>query len=107
MAETREFFEKYMPEKLVEKPNLVNEVKAVFRFDVTGAGSWVIDLKTPPGAVFEVLADPPAADCVITVAKADWETVLDKPSYAMQLFMTGKLKASNIGLAMALQKILG
>ncbi|GDX78907.1 hypothetical protein LBMAG42_07180 [Deltaproteobacteria bacterium] len=107
MAETREFFEKYMPEKLVEKPNLVNEVKAVFRFDVTGAGIWVIDLKTPPGAVSEVVGDPPPADCVITVGKADWETVLDKPSYAMQLFMTGKLKASNIGLAMALQKILG
>lgn len=106
MAETREFFENHMPKTLVDKPNLVNEVKAVFRFDVTGAGCWVIDLKTPPGAVTEVLADPPAADCVITVAKADWEAVLDKPSYAMQLFMTGKLKASNIGLAMALQKIL-
>ncbi len=107
MAETREFFEKYMPEKLVEKPNLVTEVKAVFRFDVAGAGIWMMDLKNPPGGITEVEGEPPPADCVITVAKADWETVLDKPAYAMQLFMTGKLKASNIGLAMALQKILG
>ena len=44
---------------------------------------------------------------MITVARADWERVLDNPGVAMQLFMTGKLKASNIGLAMALQKILG
>lgn len=107
MAETREFFDDYMPKKLIEKPNLVNEVKAVFRFDVKDAGSWIIDLKSPPGAVRAVEGEPPPADCVITVGKADWEQVLDKPSYAMQLFMTGKLKASNIGLAMALQKILG
>jgi putative sterol carrier protein len=106
MAETREFFDDYMPKKLIEKPNLVNEVKAIFRFDVKDAGSWIIDLKSPPGGV-RAAEEGEAADCVITVGKADWEQVLDKPSYAMQLFMTGKLKASNIGLAMALQKILG
>jgi len=105
MAETSEFFHDYMPKKLIEKPNLVNEVKAIFRFDVKDAGSWIIDVKNAPGGV-HVAAEGEAADCVITVGKADWEQVLDKPSYAMQLFMTGKLKASNIGLAMALQKIL-
>jgi putative sterol carrier protein len=105
MAETREFFEDYMPKKLTDKPDLI-KTNATFRFDVGGAGSWVIDLKNAPGAVREA-TEGEAADCVITVAKADWEKVLDNPASAMQLFMTGKLKASNIGLAMALQKILG
>lgn len=104
MAETKEFFEKFMPEKIEKNPNLAASVKAVFQFDVAGAGTWTIDLSGPPGAVREGAAEKPG--CVITVAKADWEKVLDNPSYAMQLFMTGKLKASNVGLAMQLQKIL-
>ena len=104
MAETTEFFEKYMPEKLQAKPDLASSVKAVFQFDITGAGTWTIDLLNPPGAVREGPAEAPG--CIITVAKADWEKLLDNPSYAMQLFMTGKLKASNVGLAMQLQKIL-
>lgn len=104
MAETADFFNTYMPEKLQNKPDLAASVKAVFQFDITGAGTWTIDLATPPGAVREGPAENPG--CVITVAKADWEKLLDNPSYAMQLFMTGKLKASNVGLAMQLQKIL-
>lgn len=104
MAETTEFFEKYMPEKLQAKPDLASTVKAIFQFDITGAGTWTIDLLNPPGQVKEGPAEN--AGCVITVAKADWEKLLDNPSYAMQLFMTGKLKASNVGLAMQLQKIL-
>lgn len=104
MAETAEFFTTYMPEKLEKNPNLASTVKAVFQFDITDAGTWTIDLATPPGAVREGPAENPG--CIITVAKADWEKLLDNPSYAMQLFMTGKLKASNVGLAMQLQKIL-
>lgn len=104
MADTREFFEKYMPEKLTANPALVSSVKAIFQFDVTGAGSWSIDLLNPPGAVTE--GATAGAGCVITVGKDDWEKLLDNPGLGMQLFMTGKLKASNIGLAMQLQKIL-
>ncbi len=105
MAETREFFEIYMPNKLAKKPDLASSVNAVFQFDVAGAGTWTIDLKTPGGVVREGAAEN--AGCIITVAKADWEKVLDNPAFAMQAFMTGKLKASNVGLAMQLQKILG
>jgi putative sterol carrier protein len=104
MADTREFFETYLPEKFGKNPNLAATVKAVIQFDIDGAGSWVVDLAAPPGAVREGTAESPS--CVITVAKADWEKVLDQPSYAMQAFMTGKLKATNIGVAMQLQKIL-
>ncbi len=104
MAETHEFFHDYMPKKLTDNPGLITSVKAVFQFNITDAGTWTVDLKNPPGAVTE--GEAAAADCVITVAKADWEKLLDTPSLGMQLFMTGKLKASNIALAMQLQKIL-
>ncbi len=104
MAETREFFEQYMVTKLAENPALVASVKAIFQFNVTDAGSWTVDMLTPPGSVTE--GEHPEAGCVITVGKADFEKMLDTPSMGMQLFMTGKLKASNIALAMQLQKIL-
>lgn len=105
MAETREFFETFMPEKLKNKPDLASTVNAIFQFDVTGAGIWTIDLVTPGGVVHEGPAEN--AGCIITVGKDDWEKLLDNPGVAMQLFMTGKLKASNVGLALQLQKILG
>ncbi len=103
MADTREFFEKFMPEKLEANPGLAPSVNAVYQFDVTGAGTWTIDL-TGAGAVHEGPAVAPG--CIITVAQADWEAMLDKPALAMQLFMMGKLKASNVALALQLQKIL-
>jgi putative sterol carrier protein len=104
MAETREFFDSFMPEKLKANPGLAASVNAVFQFDIKDAGVWTIDLTTPGGAVREGAAAEPG--CIITVAKADWEKLLDNPPSAMMLFMTGKLKASNVGLAMQLQKLL-
>jgi putative sterol carrier protein len=108
MADTSEFFTDYMPKKIEEKraagKDLVADVKAIIQFDVTGAGVWNIDLKNQPGSVNE--GANPDAGCIITVAKADWEKIMDSPAYAMQCFMTGKLKASNVALAMQLQKIL-
>lgn len=105
MAETREFFEKYLPEKFSKNPGLSASVNAVFLFEIADAGSWVVDLTKTPGVVTEGTTENPG--CKLNVGKADWEKVLDNPGYAMQAFMTGKLKASNVGLAMQLQKILG
>ena len=45
---------------------------------------------------------------MITCKKDDWENLLENRfSNAMQFFMMGKLKASNLGLATQLQKIVG
>lgn len=104
MADTHEFFNKFMPEKLLAKPDLAASINAIFQFDIGDAGSWTIDLTAPGGEVRE--GATAGAGCIITVGKSDWEAMLDKPAMAMQLFMMGKLKASNVGLAMQLQKIL-
>ena len=48
-----------------------------------------------------------APGCKITCKKEVWEGILDNPKTAVQAFMMGKLKATNIGMATNLQKILG
>jgi hypothetical protein len=105
MADTFGFFNTYLPKKIADKPNLQSEVKAAITFDITGAGIWTLDLRSPPGAVVEGAVE--GTGCTITVAKSDWEGLLDSPAKGMQLFMTGKLKVKgSTALAMQLQKIL-
>jgi putative sterol carrier protein len=105
VADTSEFFEKYLPEKIASNPALATSVKAIFQFSITDAGTWTLDLSTPPGSVKEGPAENPG--CTLTVAKAEWEKILDNPSYAMQAFMMGKIKVGGqVALAMQLQKIL-
>jgi hypothetical protein len=101
---TQQFFEQYLPNKLAKDPNLASSVNAVYQFDITGAGTWTVDLTAPGGTV----AAGPAASpgCVITCAQEHWEGMLGNPSSAMMLVMTGKLKVSNVGLGMQLQKLL-
>jgi hypothetical protein len=106
VAETKEFFESYLPKKIADHPELASSVKASFLFEITGAGSWSLDLTNPPGQVTEGAMENPGV--TITVSKEDWEKLLDNPGIAMQLFMMQKLKVKgNVGLAMQLQKILG
>lgn len=104
MADTNEFFSEYLPQKLKDNPDLCT-MGAVFQFDITGAGTWTLDLN---GADTAGVKEGPAdnATCVITTDKGTWEGILDNPSKAMQAFMMGKLKASNIGQATKLQQIL-
>lgn len=105
MADTHQFFEGYLPRKIEKNPEMVDSVDAIIQFDIGGAGSWVVDLKNAPGSVREGTAAD--NDCVVTCAKADWEKLLDNPAaVAMKLFLTGRLKASNLALANRLQAIL-
>ncbi len=106
MAETADFFNIYMTKKLTDKPDLAASSGKVFQFDITGAGIWTVDLSVDGGAISEGEHESP--DCVITCKKDDWENLLENRfSNAMQFFMMGKLKASNLGLATQLQKIVG
>lgn len=106
MADTAEFFEKFLPAKIT--PELQASVKNSIQFDITGGPNgpltWTLDLSSAPGGV--VTGTIPSPGCVITVAQSDWEKMLDNPGLAMQLFMMGKLKATNVALALQLQKIL-
>ena len=103
MADTAGFFNEYIPTKLENKPDLVKIGKSIV-FDIADAGVWSLDLTGETGSCTEGRMENP--DCTITASKEDWEKLLDKPALGMQLFMMGKIKADNLGVATQLQKIL-
>ena len=103
MADTAGFFNEYIPNKLVQKPDLVKIGKSIV-FDIKGAGIWSLDLTGDTGTCIEGPMEDP--DCTITAEKDDWEKLLDKPALGMQMFMMGKIKADNLGVATQLNKIL-
>ncbi|MFM2245330.1 MAG: hypothetical protein RL071_1404 [Pseudomonadota bacterium] len=103
MADTKGFFEEYLPHKLKKNPDLAKSVNAVFQFEIDGAGIWALDL-TGEGVIVEGKHENPG--CVIKTDKATWEGILDNPGSAISKVMTGKLKVSNTMLATKLQKIL-
>jgi len=103
MADTSDFFANYLPNKLSENPDLVSDINAVYVFEIEDAGTWTVDL-TGEGTIAEGGHDDPG--CTVNAAKADFEAMLDNPSQAMMLFMSGKLKVSNVGLGISLQKLL-
>ncbi|HHO51528.1 MAG TPA: SCP2 sterol-binding domain-containing protein [Deltaproteobacteria bacterium] len=103
MADTHEFFSTVLPERLTNNPSLVQEIGAIYVFDIDGAGQWTVDL-TGEGTISEGSVDN--AGCTVSAAKADFESMLDNPSSAMMLFMANKLKVSDVPLGLSLQKLL-
>lgn len=104
MADVQDFFSNYLPKKLSENPALAKDVNASYQFDIEDAGTWTVDMTSGSGEVREGATETPG--CVVTAKKEDFENLLDNPSVAMMLFMQGKLKVTNVGLALSLQKIL-
>lgn len=103
MADTQDFFSNWLPNKLSTNPDLVKSINAIYQFDIDGAGQWTVDL-TGNGTINEGPSSTPG--CVVTASKADFENMLDNPSSAMMLFMSGKLKVTNVALGISLQKLL-
>ena len=103
MSKTQGFFNEYLPNKLQKNPDLASSVNQIYQFDITGAGTWTVDLTSGQGEVSEGAHDNPGC---ITSAEGDFESLLDNPQSAMMLMTTGKLKISNLMAAMSLQKIL-
>lgn len=104
MADLDDFFGNYLPEKLKNNPDLAKEVNAVYVFDLDGYGTKTVDLTGDVGTVADGAHEDPG--CTVTAKQSDFETLLDNPSQGMMLFTMGKLKVTNIGLALSLQKIL-
>lgn len=104
MADLNDFFGNYLPNKLSSNPDLAKEINAIYVFDIDGFGKKTVDLTDGSGSVKDGTVDDPG--CTVTAAQADFETLLDNPSQGMMLFTMGKLKVSNVGLALSLQKLL-
>ncbi len=101
-----ELFEKQIPSRLKDKPDLAGKINSTYKFVVTGAeaGTWVVDLTKPGG---EVRKEDSAAKCTITIADKDLVDVVNGKLNAQMAFMSGKLKvAGDMGLAMKLSSLL-
>jgi len=91
---------------LVKNPGLVDKVKAVYQFNLTGpnACTYTVDLKNAPG--FVSAGPPPASlkpDCVLTISDDDYFDMANGKLDAQAAFLKGKLKiAGNIMLAQKL-----
>lgn len=103
MADVQQFFNESLPQSLAAKPEL-SKIGETYQFDIDGAGTWTVDLTKTPGEVREGPVEDPG--CKVTASAKDFGTLLDNPSAGMMLFTMGKLKVSNPGLALSLQKIL-
>lgn len=96
-----------MGERVASNPDLVDEVGAIFQFDVKGndAGSWTVDLRNAPGSVSN--SAHPEADCVITVSSNDLAGIVDGSVDPQTAFMMGRIKvAGNFMLATKLRVLL-
>lgn len=105
MADITDFFSDYLPKKLTDNPDLAADIGAIYVFDIEDAGKWTVDLTEGSGSVAEGAHEEPG--CTVTANAEDFGTLLDNPAQGMMLFTMGKLKVSNVGLALSLQKILG
>jgi putative sterol carrier protein len=101
-----EIFEQ-MREKVAANPGLVDEVNAIFQFDVSGddGGSWLVDLRNAPGSVAQGKSDE--ADCVVSVAQKDLAGIMDGSVDPQMAFMMGRIKvAGNFMLATKLKALM-
>ena len=102
MADTTNYFNEVLPNRLATDADFADSIGNVFQFEIEGAGTWHI----APGGVIAAgeHADP---ECVIASDKETFDEVLEDFSLAMGKFMEGKITASDLGLAMQLQQFLG
>ncbi len=104
MADLNDFFDNYLPNKLAQNPDLAKEINAIYVFDIDGFGQRTVDLTDGSGTVSEGAHDNPG--CTVSASAEDFAKLIDNPSSGMMLFTMGKLKVSNVALALSLQKLL-
>ncbi len=105
MAESaREFFEQ-LGARTAGGSERLRGLRASYRFDVEGAGSWHVAIDD--GAVSIEESDA-AADCVIQASEQTFLRIVNGEQNPMGAFLTGKIKVSgDVGLAMRLRDLVG
>jgi len=103
----KDVFEKHMPERLRNKPDVVAKINAIYQFNISGpsGGVWSVDCTHPGGLITSGAAT--AAKCTVTCLDGDFLAIVNGKLNAQMAFMSGKLKIQgDMGLAMKLQQIL-
>jgi putative sterol carrier protein len=103
-ASAREFFEG-LPDRVAHGAARTRGLRATYRFDVEGAGSWRVAVDD--GAV-SVSESDAAADCVIAVPEDLFLRIVRGEQSPMGAFLMGKIRVEgDTALAMRLKDILG
>jgi putative sterol carrier protein len=106
-ASVKDVFERHMPERLRNKPDVVEKINAVYQFNISGptGGQWSVDCTQPGGKIAPGQAAAPK--CTVACSDADFLNIVNGKLNAQMAFMSGKLKIQgDMGLAMKLQQIL-
>ena len=103
MAQTaREFFE-----SLESRLNASGsgDFTGVYRFDISGAGSWRVDLANGKA---EVTESNEGGDCVVSMNENVFLRVLSGDQNPMTAFLMGKIRVDgDMGMVMRLKDLLG
>jgi putative sterol carrier protein len=98
--EPREFFETL--ESRVD-PSKAKGMTASYKFDIDGAGTWIVDVDDGKVSVAERDGD---ADCVISTSAETFRKIANREQNPTAAYMSGKLKVKgDMGQAMKLQKL--
>ncbi len=106
-ASVKEIFERHMPDRFKDKPDLVAKINAVYQFNISGpaGGQWSVDCTSQAAVISAGTA--PAPKCTVTCADTDFLNIVNGKLNPQMAFMSGKLKIQgDMGLAMKLQQIL-
>jgi putative sterol carrier protein len=100
MDSPREFFETL--ESRVD-PVKAKGLTASYRFEIDGAGSWLVDVDDGKVSVSENGED---ADCTISTSAETFTKIANREQNPTAAYMSGKLKVQgDMGQAMKLQKL--
>lgn len=105
-SNAQQLFNEQVPGQLAANPTKAREIGAIYHFkiDGDGGGEWTVDLASATPSCTPGLNG--TANCTISIAHADFMTMLTNPAAGMQLYFTGKLKVSGDPmLATKLQKL--
>jgi len=97
-----------MGQALEKYPDLVQKVKVVYQFNITGAHptTYTVDLKNGKGAVYEGEPKGIKPDCIMTISDDDYFDMATGKFDGQSAFLKGKLKINgNIMLAQKLNII--
>ena len=103
MAQTaREFFEGLESRLNASGPG---DITGVYRFDISGAGSWRVDLANGKA---EVTESNEGGDCVVSMNENVFLRVLSGDQNPMTAFLMGKIRVDgDMGMVMRLKDLLG
>lgn len=104
-VDVKKLFNEDLKGALERNPAEARKIGGVYQMNITGAGTWTIDLSKDPPTVVEGPATNPGA--TIEISESDFQTLYANPqAEGMKLFFAGKLKVKgNQMLAMNLQKL--